>query len=387
LATDKAAAIKLWMDDGNGKGAKLKADAYEAAIEEAHKRNLKVVAEVTDLADAKDLVKAGVDGFVSSIRDKEVDDALISAMKEKNVFLAPALTAAESKFVYADKPDWLGEQTMREVYPAQLMGYLLDPVSINKYKRLPDLGELRSQYATAVKNLKKLSAGGVKIALGTDSGAAATYPGYFELREMMLMADAGMAPMDVIKAATSTPAAILGLNDLGTIAVGKTGDFLSMPNNPLDKMSNVKDIGMLYLNGSEQERSALVQNIKINTDAIRITKADRQADAQAEAQAQKDAQIAKMKHYGKLPAGKSVFVRGQAIPTPLESKADSKSGPPDKVTVSVKASAADLRGFYAEALAAYKWNTAGNCWEKESPARRLCLDAGANSAVITITDK
>jgi imidazolonepropionase-like amidohydrolase len=388
LATDKAFAIKLWMDDGNGTGAKLKADAYTAAIEEAHKRNLKVVAEVTDLADAKDLVKAGVDGFVSSIRDKEVDDALISAMKEKNVFLAPALTFAESKFVYADKPDWLGEQTMREVYPAKLMGYLLDPYSINKYKRLSNLAELRQQYATALKNLKKLSSGGVKIALGTNSGAAATYPGYFELREMTLMAEAGMQPMDIIKAATSVPAAILGLNDLGTIAVGKTGDFLSMPNNPLEKMSNVKDVGMLYLNGSEQERSALLLNIKSNPDTLTITKEQRQEEAQQEAQAQRDAQIKLMKHYGKLPVGpKSQFVRGQAIPIPLEAKADAKAGPPDKVTVSVKASAADIRGFYAEGLAAYKWTQAGNCWEKESPARRLCLDASANSAVITINDK
>jgi hypothetical protein len=346
------------------------------------------VAEVTELSDAKDLVKAGIDGFVSSIRDKEVDDALISAMKEKNVFLAPALTFAESKFVYADKPDWLGEQTMREVYPAQLMGYLLDPFSVNRYKRLPDLGELRSQYATAVKNLKRLSAGGVRIALGTNSGAAATYPGYFELREMILMADAGMQPMDVIKAATSVPASILGLNDLGTIAVGKTGTFLSMPNNPLEKMANVKDIGMLYLNGSEQERSALIQNININTNVLKITKADRDRDAQAEAQAQKEAADAKLTHYGKFPLSpQSQRVRGLAIPVPKDSKADAKSGPPDKITVSMRASAADLRGFYVAALAAYKWTPAGNCWEKDSPSRRLCIDAGNNSAVITITDK
>src|SRR5215510_10501607 len=208
LSSQKVDAIKLWMDDGNGKGAKLKPDAYTTIIDEAHKRNLKVVAEVFDLSDAKDLVKAGIDGFVSSIRDRDVDDALVSAMKEKNVFLAPALTAVEAKFVYADKPNWLGEQTMREVYPAQLAGYLADPVSINKFKRLPDLENLRQQYATATRNLKKLSSGGVKIALGTNSGAADTYPGYFELREMIAMADAGMPPMDVIKASTSVPAAI-----------------------------------------------------------------------------------------------------------------------------------------------------------------------------------
>jgi hypothetical protein len=193
--------------------------------------------------------------------------------------------------------------------------------------------------------------------------------------------------MDVIKAATSVPAAILGLNDLGTIAVGKTGDFLSMPNNPVEKMANVKDIGMLYLSGSEQERSALVQDIKINTEQLKITKADRERDAQQEADAEKAARDAKLPHYGKFPLGPSQRVRGLAIPVPKDSKADAKAGPPDKITVSMRASAADLRGFYGAALAAYKWNAAGNCWEYASPSRRLCLEAGNNSAVITITDK
>src|SRR5262249_24109625 len=167
-----------------------------------------------NLSDAKDLAKAGIDGFVTSIRDHEVDDELVSAMKSKNVFLAPALTAAEARFVYADKPKWLGEQTMREVYPAQLLRYLADQVSINRFMRNPELSDLRQQYATAAKNLKKLSLGGVRIALGTNSGAADTYPGYFELRGMIAMGDAGMQPMEIITAATSVPAAIVGLNDL-----------------------------------------------------------------------------------------------------------------------------------------------------------------------------
>src|SRR5213593_3127955 len=281
LAEKKVDAIKLWIDDDNGKGAKLKSDVYGAAIDEAHKRNLKIVAEVFELADAKDLVKAGIDGFVSSIRDRDVDDQLVSAMKEKNVFLAPALTTAEAKFEYADKPSWLGEQTMREVYPAQLSAYLADPVTMNKFKRNPELGALRQQYATAMKNLKKMADGGVRIALGTNSGSPDTYPGYFELREMISMVEAGMQPMDVIKAATSVPAAFLGDNDHGVIAVGKVADFLAMPNSPLDKMTNIKDVGSLYVKGAEVERSSMIQNIKI--DVPKITQRDRDADAAAEA--------------------------------------------------------------------------------------------------------
>ena len=86
------------------------------------------------LADAKDLVKSGIDGLTTSIRDKEVDDELISMMKQKGTYYAPALTGLEAKFVYADKPDWLGEQTMREVYPAQLSAYLADTVTMNRFR-------------------------------------------------------------------------------------------------------------------------------------------------------------------------------------------------------------------------------------------------------------
>src|SRR2546426_12166145 len=56
LAEKKVDAIKLWIDDDNGKGAKLKSDVYGAAIYEAHKRNLKIDAEGVEPADAKGFV-------------------------------------------------------------------------------------------------------------------------------------------------------------------------------------------------------------------------------------------------------------------------------------------------------------------------------------------
>jgi hypothetical protein len=349
------------------------------------------MATVFSLSDAKDLVKAGIDGFVSSIRDRDVDDELINAMKARNVFLAPALTAAEAKFVYADKPNWLGEQTMREVYPAILMGYLADEVSINRFRRNSEIGALRQQYAIALKNLKRLADGGVRIALGTNSGAPDTYPGYFELREMIAMADAGMNPMDVIKASTSVPAAILGLEDMGTIAVGKTATFVAMPNNPLTKMVEVKDVGFLILNGLQQERSALTQDIKVNTEGLRITDKMRQEDAQAQAEAKRLAAEALLPHYGKFILGPAASVRYMSIPMPRGSKFQSKSGPPDRITVSMRASAADLREFYREALPKYSWTAAGNCWERAHPSTKkgqsLCIETSANSAVIQITEK
>jgi ribonucleotide monophosphatase NagD (HAD superfamily) len=239
-----------------------------------------------------------------------------------------------------------------------LSAYLMDPVTVNKFKRNENLAALRQEYATAAKNLKKLSDAGVKIALGTNSGSPDTYPGYFEAREMIAMADAGMQPVDVIKAATATPAAILGDNDHGVIAVGKTADFLAMPNSPLEKMSNVKDVGSLYIKGAEVARLA------------------------AEA---------KLPHYGKFVLGSSAMVRSMAVPTPKGSKADIKPGPPDRITVSMRASAAELHEFYAKALPTYKWSAAGNCWQRQHPlsnkGETLCVESANNSAAIQITEK
>jgi hypothetical protein len=344
---------------------------------------------VVSLADAKELVRSGIDGIVTSVRDREVDDEFIALMKEKNIFYAPSLTGQEAKFVYADKPNWLGEQTMREVYPAQLSAYLADSVVVNRFRRMGDLAALRTQYSTAQRNVKKLSDAGVKIAMGSNSGMPDTYPGYFELRELELMAAAGMAPADVIKAATSVSAEALGLTEYGTLAVGKRADFFVLNSDPLENITNLKNISVIYHNGDELDRGGLIQNITI--DVPRITQADRAADAAAQAQAAQQAKIDAMPHYGKFPLGPSANVRAMPVPTPYGSKSSIQTGPPDRITVSARGSAADLREFYVKALPQYRWQAAGNCWERNNPLSNkpqvLCVEASNNSAVIQISEK
>ena len=71
------------------------------------------------------------------------------------------------------------------------------------------------------------------------------------------MVAAGMTPAQVIVAATQTSARILGLDRLGTIATGKSADFIVLDGNPLDDITNTRRISDVYMRGTRIDRAAL----------------------------------------------------------------------------------------------------------------------------------
>jgi len=71
------------------------------------------------------------------------------------------------------------------------------------------------------------------------------------------MVAAGMTPAQVIIAATKTSAEIMRLNQLGTIARGKSADFIVLDANPLDDITNSRKIADVYLRGVRVDRARL----------------------------------------------------------------------------------------------------------------------------------
>jgi len=114
----------------------------------------------------------------------------------------------------------------------------------------------RAEWDRLARNVVKLNAAGVKLVLGTDVGGASAGGlfGWAEHVELENMVIAGLTPAQAIAAATSTAASVLGLDKLGSIAAGKSADFIVLDRNPLQDISNTRRIANVYLRGREVPR-------------------------------------------------------------------------------------------------------------------------------------
>ncbi len=260
MAAHKPDMVKIWVDDRNGTVEKLKPDLYRAIIDEAHKHNLRVMAHTVDLADAKDLLRAGLDGFAHMVRDKDVDDELLGLLKARpDVFFLETLWG-ERRAIYTSKPAWLDDPSLREAFSAEDLRQLADQFTPDPAADPRAAKRARDMAETNLRNTAKLYAAGVRIGLGTDTGGV-TGGQFFGLGSHveleLLVTRVGLTPMQALVIGTGNAAAILGLDELGAVAAGKSADFIVLDANPLDNIANTRRISKVYLRGLEIPRAAL----------------------------------------------------------------------------------------------------------------------------------
>jgi imidazolonepropionase-like amidohydrolase len=234
LAARKVDIVKIWVDTRDGKYKKLTPEIYGAIIDEAHKLGLRVTAHIFDLEDTKGLIRAKVDAFAHGVRDRDIDDELVAMFKQRpELVLTPNL------------PD-RGVKTDLSWLQGSLPAAELEKLEAANTDKPRD----QAFYGIQARNLAKLNAAGVRITLGTDGNTP-----WGVHTEMLDMVTAGMTPMQVIVAATRNSAEFLRMADAGTLAAGKSADFLVLDANPLDDITNTRRMAAVFLRGAPIDRS------------------------------------------------------------------------------------------------------------------------------------
>jgi imidazolonepropionase-like amidohydrolase len=243
--------IKIWVDDRMKTVPKLQVNVYTAIIDEAHKNGMRVVAHIFELEDAKQLLKANVDGFAHGVRDRDVDDEYLTILKQHpKVWVGPNLPPrAISKAESAAEIDWLTET----LPPSQIKRMRGELASRSDQVTQTDL------FSVQCRNLKKVHDAGMIIGLGTDANADIGWGVHLELVDMV---SCGMTRAEAIVAATRTSAEILKLDRLGTVAPGKDADFIVLDANPLENIRNTRRINKVYLRGASLERAVIALGLR-----------------------------------------------------------------------------------------------------------------------------
>ena len=244
--------VKIRVDDNLGSTEKMPPEVYGAVIEQAHARGLRVAAHLYYLDDAKALLAAGADMVAHSVRDQPVDDELAALLKENDVCYCPTLMREVSTFVYEERPDWFDDPFfLQEADPAVVQA-LEAPEYQERIRESRSAQTYKVALEQAKENLQALSAAGVRIAMGTDTGPAARFQGYFEHGELDLMVESGLTPMQTLVAATGDAARCMQIDgDVGTLAAGKWADFVVLGANPLDDIRNTHAIESVWIAGNQ----------------------------------------------------------------------------------------------------------------------------------------
>lgn len=242
--------IKVRIDDNLGRTPKMARPLFDALVDQAHTRRLPVAVHLFYLEDARYVLNAGADLIAHSVRDLPVDRGFVDLIRDRGVCYIPTLTREVSTFVYESEPDFFSDPFfLREVEPA-IINELTTPERMSRMASSASAQAYKEGLEVAQANVTALYAAGIPVAMGTDTGPPARFQGYFEHMEMSMMADAGMAPLDVIRAATGVAASCIGVSDIGSLEPGNWGDLVVLENNPEDRIASTRSIDSVWIAGN-----------------------------------------------------------------------------------------------------------------------------------------
>jgi imidazolonepropionase-like amidohydrolase len=208
-------------------------------------------------------------------------DAWLATVVERGTYVMTTLAILDSTLVPFE-PERLDDPLVQLAVPADQRAAAIDP-AVNHASRtailavtLPSLPSPLRRVAVWGASLRaptdmlldaqldavgRMNDAGVALVLGSDSGNwpvfLAEFHGPTTVRELELLVDAGLTPLEALTAATATPARMLGLDgELGAIAVGMAADLLVVDGDPLADITAVRRARWVIRDGEARTPAA-----------------------------------------------------------------------------------------------------------------------------------
>jgi imidazolonepropionase-like amidohydrolase len=248
--------IKVWFIHRQGDDLAAQEAIVKAAAEAAHAAGVRLAVHATELIVAKASLRAGADFLVHSVEDEAVDEEFLALAKKNRALYCPTLFVTLG-YRYALSNTWQPTEAERRLADPQILAAMNDLQRMPR-EALPErVVKAMNQpappkpSAIALQNLRKVWEAGIPVVMGTDAGNIGTLHGPSVFREMEIMAQAGLTPLQVLRSATSNGAKAMGMErEIGTLAPGKLADLVVLDADPLANVMNLSRIYRVIKDGT-----------------------------------------------------------------------------------------------------------------------------------------
>src|ERR1044072_2676909 len=241
---DGASAIKVYF--------RLPLALIKVAIETAHSRGVPVMGHL-EIVDARDAINAGIDGIEHATSFGTALLPLREAEKYRQAMLADNNVRREGRYQVWNSIDLTTAQAKSLFKLIVDRGVVVSP-TLAVFERQPGDKDTKELHVHAFKQMEAFvglaKKAGAKVVVGSHSDVPHAKRGWAYQRELELLVESGLTPMQAIVAGTLENARYFHAADrLGSIEAGKLADLVLVEGDPLKDISNMRRIKRVMLNG------------------------------------------------------------------------------------------------------------------------------------------
>jgi imidazolonepropionase-like amidohydrolase len=258
LASQKVDFIKVWIGSRQEGVPKMRREITEAIVDEARIHGIPVVAHVEARNEFDYLLSLGVTDFLHTLVDQDpTDPSFIKTVQRDGVSFTPTMSGIESSWIFAEEPSLVeSDPALQAVLGTELVEKIADPKWREEQLTGNSFGNTKSDLESAQHFTTQMHRAGVMVLPGSDCPVIPH--GWGTHNELRLLVDAGMEPIEAIRAATAQSAQRLGSTEFGTIVAGAAADLIILDADPLKDIKNTLKIARVMQAGRWVDRKSLL---------------------------------------------------------------------------------------------------------------------------------